>query len=718
MPMNRSPAHLTFARRTRLFLLCGGLWPMLAVTAQAPTQLPSVEVKGSYASSGFDADTATLGALGARELMDMPISVYVVPQEMIKNQQAASLPELMKYLPSTQMEARGGMDAGRPQSRGMRGDVVANIHLDGLNIVSTTAQPIEMMERLEVINSLTGAIYGPANPAGNFNFTQKRPTREDLLSLSLGYRSREAFSGHVDLGGQVGAKGTVGYRINLLHEEGDGYVSGSHTRRKLAASAFDLRLATDTVLELNASRYEFDKYGFPGGFAYAVDQRLPAAPDASRPGYGQPFAGMELETTTYSARLRHVFSSAWSFNASMGRQVADRYFANPTNRLVGNNGDYVTSISAGAVAGRFEIDSNQASLNGHVDTGSIQHDLTLSTIGYDWKIYSDATGSTTYSLGTASFDNPRVYPRQVFSRGGGRYQSGNTRVQSYTIGDEMRFNPQWSLMLLVNHAKFISNNYNRTGARTGRYDENGLSGTAALTWRPVPTLATYIAYADSLQPGSIAGNTTANAGEVLSPYRSKQVELGAKYKLSGLNIGLALFRLERPFAFTGPDNFFRVQGKQRNKGVELIFSGDLDERWSAYGGVTFLDAKLGNTPTPATSGKRMVGVPKLQASLLAEYRVSGIPGLTLNASARHTGRREINTENTATVAGFNIIDIGVRYHRQVMDTPVTWRLTLNNLTDKAHWAAIFPGNIDGAIAAGSAFIGDPREVRASMTVNF
>jgi len=107
--------------------------------------------------------------------MDMPISVYVVTPEMIKNQQAASLPELMKYLPSTQMEARGGMDAGRPQSRGMRGDVVANIHLDGLNIVSTTAQPIEMMERLEVINSLTGAIYGPANPAGNFNFTQPQP---------------------------------------------------------------------------------------------------------------------------------------------------------------------------------------------------------------------------------------------------------------------------------------------------------------------------------------------------------------------------------------------------------------------------------------------------------------------------------------------------------------------------------------------------------------
>ena len=52
------------------------------------------------------------------------------------------------------MEARGGMDVGRrPQSRGMRGDVVTNNHLDGLNVVGTTAYPMEMMERVEVLTS-------------------------------------------------------------------------------------------------------------------------------------------------------------------------------------------------------------------------------------------------------------------------------------------------------------------------------------------------------------------------------------------------------------------------------------------------------------------------------------------------------------------------------------------------------------------------------------
>lgn len=113
---------------------------------------------------------------------------------MIENQQAQSVSEMLKYSPSTQMQARGGMDVGRPQSRGMQGSVVANSRLDGLNIVSTTAFPVEMLERMDVLNSLTGALYGPASPAGQFNFVAKRPTEETLRKVTLGYQSRSAFT--------------------------------------------------------------------------------------------------------------------------------------------------------------------------------------------------------------------------------------------------------------------------------------------------------------------------------------------------------------------------------------------------------------------------------------------------------------------------------------------------------------------------------------------
>lgn len=113
--------------------------------------LDQVVIQGGDDSgkSGVRAKTATIGPLGRREIKDTPYSVSVIDKTLIENQQATTLPDLLKYMPSTQMEARGGGDVGRPQSRGMQGTPVFNNRLDGMNIVATTAQPIEMYERVE-----------------------------------------------------------------------------------------------------------------------------------------------------------------------------------------------------------------------------------------------------------------------------------------------------------------------------------------------------------------------------------------------------------------------------------------------------------------------------------------------------------------------------------------------------------------------------------------
>ncbi|MCV5604655.1 TonB-dependent siderophore receptor, partial [Escherichia coli] len=86
------------------------------------------------------------------------------------------------------------------------------------------AVPVEMLERMDVLNSLTGALYGPASPAGQFNFVAKRPTEETLRKVTLGYQSRSAFTGHADLGGHFDENKRFGYRVNLLDQEGEGNV--------------------------------------------------------------------------------------------------------------------------------------------------------------------------------------------------------------------------------------------------------------------------------------------------------------------------------------------------------------------------------------------------------------------------------------------------------------------------------------------------------------
>jgi outer membrane receptor protein involved in Fe transport len=174
-----------------LKLMCGALWSGLAL-AQGEITLAPVVVEASgdaeelelraLPGAGFQNPEAGVGLLGKRPIQDTPYSISVIASEVIENTQATSLNDLLKYVPSAQMEARGGLDVGRPQTRGFESSVAANNHLDGFNVSGTTAYPMELFERVEIIASLTGALYGPASPAGNFNYIAKRPTMFPLVS--------------------------------------------------------------------------------------------------------------------------------------------------------------------------------------------------------------------------------------------------------------------------------------------------------------------------------------------------------------------------------------------------------------------------------------------------------------------------------------------------------------------------------------------------------
>ncbi|ABL71112.1 iron complex outermembrane recepter protein [Paracoccus denitrificans] len=685
--------------------------------------LDQVVIQGGDDSgkSGVRAKTATIGPLGRREIKDTPYSVSVIDKTLIENQQATTLPDLLKYMPSTQMEARGGGDVGRPQSRGMQGTPVFNNRLDGMNIVATTAQPIEMYERVEVVHGLAGAYFGPASPGGLFNFTRKRPTQDPYNRINTGFTGKGTWLAHGDFGGHA-ADGMLGYRINVLSEEGDGYVKGSDLDRSLISGAFDINLTDQTTIELNASRYRFDKFGFPGSFSYDNSVTLPDAPDPTKVGYGQKFAGYGLEDTLVGGLVKHRFNEDWSLTAGMQHQRVSRWFVSVSNALLDDDGNYSNSIDGG-VSGQFRVTSNIAVLNGTLFTGGVKHDVHLGTTGVNWENYSPRSGNPSVQgyLGDASIDNPVQWDAPTgLVRNGPRYRSFSNRSQSLVLGDSITFNGQWSAILSGSYTWFDVKNYDETGTVTQKYSERGLSPSVALSYKPAENITTYVAYVDTLQSGGTAPTTAANAGQVLAPERSKQVEAGVKADLGGLDASVAVFRIERPFAFTGEDNVYRIQGDQVNKGIELELRGQLLENLNIHGGVTLLDPKLRNTGNPLTSDTDVVGAPKVQANLFMEYFFKSLPELSASANLHFTGKRAGNNINSFKVDSYATLDLGLRYERQMTkDTTAVFNLAINNVFDEHYWASIFPGSIDGATrGANSAFLGAPREVRLSASFKF
>ena len=684
----------------------------------------AVNKDASQAGAGFVTPDLDVGPLGNKSWTETPYSSNTISQPMMENQQAKSVSELLKYAPDTQMQARGGMDVGRPQSRGMQGSVVGNSRLDGLNIVATTAFPVEMLERLDVLNSLTGALYGPASPAGQFNFVAKRPTTQPLHRVTLGYQSRNAWSGHLDLGGPLDDDDRFGYRLNLLDEEGEGNVDDSTLRRRLAALALDWNIRPGTQLQLNASHYEFLQKGYVGGFSYGPGIKLPAAPDAKNKNFALPTAGNDLTTDTLSARLIHYLNQDWSLTAGVGWQQADRAMRSVTNKLVDNSGTLNRSLSDASAAGRFRVLSNSVALNGHIDTGSVGHDLALATSGYVWSIYGAKNSGRSYSFDSSSFYHPSALQEPgdgAINQHGARYKSSVNSQQSITLGDTLTFSPQWSAMIYLSQSWLETQSFDKQHHKTNQVNENGLSPNLALMYRITPTLMSYISYADSLEQGGTApsDDSVKNAGQTLDPYRSKQYELGLKADLGDMNLGAALFRVERPFAWLDPsDNVYKEQGNQVNNGLELTATGHLWQGLNIYSGVTFLDPQLKDTQYQSTSGKRVVGVPKTQANLLMEYSLPAMPQLVYSANIHYTGRRAANDTNTSWAASYTTLDLGARYSTKIDQLPATFRIAVNNVTNKHYWASIFATDTDGNQGSSSAFPGAGREVRASVTFDF
>ena len=714
------------------------------VTKNEPVQLTDIDVKAikpskiGSAEGGYRAESVSMGPLGNKDPMEIPFSVNVVPGDILQNQPTTGMTALTKYDPSAQYEARGGMYIGRPQTRGFEGTISENNRMDGLNVTMTTAYPMEQFERIEILNGLAGSLYGPASPSGVFNLVLKRPTEKPLYELdvsNVSYGTQTNSSYHADLSGPLG--NNFGYRVNLLYDSGHEWAYNSTINRKLTSLALDWHGLPKTVVELNFSYYELMEQGFPAGFTYgssttspSTNIRLPGALDPTRDGYGQGWAGYDLTTRTASVRVKHDFSDDWHLTTGFLDQNASRNVFQILNTLTDNSGDYKTTLGAlpNANSTTFIVDSELLNLNGRVKTGDLTQDLVLGTSGQNRSSTSLSTPFATQTVGTANINAPVSFAEPVWQEKQASYISSVIQEQALNAVDTLTYK-SWSALLSTSYSWLNSTAYNVNGGVTpgGKSRGEGFSYGASLMNKPIENMLVYFSYADSLQQGDTAPTGTANQNVTLSPYRSTQYETGVKLSLDKLDLTSAVFRIDRPYAYAGSDNVFKVQGEQVNYGLELMAVGEIIDRVKIYGGVTLLDPELTDTGNAATNNKYVIGVPKVQSNVYMEYRMPFITGLTPSINVHYTGRRAADEENMSYADAYTTIDLGIRYVTWMFEKQTTFRVTANNVTDKQYWASVMPSNINGGATGGTgnststvntAYLGTPREIIVSMQMNF
>jgi iron complex outermembrane receptor protein len=685
--------------------------------AAAPAQAGAGGVHNAATNPNYNTGIANFGPLGNRSLLDTPYSMTVISNDMLENLQPKTVNDALRYLPDVEIRNQQGYEVSRPQSRGFQGTVVQNTRLDGLSVIGTTAIPTENLSGIQVLNGMAGSLYGPATPAGVFNYVLKRPTDSPYASYTQGFDSNSVFTENIDVGGRT-PDGKVGYRFNVVHGEGESWAPESASNRTLASGAIDFYLANRTVIETDFSHYETNTTGLPGSITYfsKTNILLPAAVDPTKLGLGQPGAGTDLITNTGVVKLKHEFNNDWNFEIGGLYQDAVRNLFGITNSMTDNNGDFTVTKNFTAVP-HFTIASNTASLNGKFDLFGFRNEVTFGTNGFFNGQYSYVNSIAQNLPGTSSLADPTLFSLPPVPNNGGQFKSAILQNQTIVTGDTFHFNDQWALQSVVSTSFLHSESWLATGAVSSQQTANGVvSPTVSLIYKPFDKITTYATLASSVEQSDQAPAGTANVNQFLAPYHDQEYEVGVKYAVSpGLLATFALFHMTRPFASTDPvTNIFEVVGMQRNNGAELFLQGAIYQDLSVFGGISYIDARLENTGLATTNGRLVVGVPLFKTDVALDYHPAVWHGFALTGGVHAEGERAATNLNNSFAPSYATFDAGVRYSTTVDKHIITARFQVLNIGNVFYYSSIADGNIVGSPGANTAYLGTPRTFMLSL----
>jgi len=687
--------------------------------------LPEVQVRAAATEDG-SADLGYLshavsqvGPWQGRELQDTPYSMTVISKDLIENLQATTPEQIYRVVPTAQL--------GEPSYRNddptinLRGFLVYRPYRDGMpsDWLGLGTTP-ENTERVEVLSGLSGFLYGPGNVGGMVNYVSKRPTAERLNRITLGNNGGSNYYAQGDFGGPIDSAGRFGYRINGIWQDGETAISSMDIKKRFISGAFDWHVTDRLLWSFDAAYRDYETLGGPPQWVLAAGAARPPASDIdASASWSQPWKYSRSTKTSYGSQLRWDASDALALRASWLYTDARRNSNQGALNTIQPDGTYSQRISNvfapgdDALTDRFTNTSGQAYADIQFKTGAVAHKL---TVGGQYHKYGDAFVANvppriTYTGLTLDHPTYLDKPTQPHVDRGPLEHDPDRTETTLLVGDDMTFNEHWSLLAGLAHStvSMDASPWNES------YQKSAFTPNVSLVFKPNQAVTTYATYIQALEQGGVAGNDyngapVANAGQVFDPLISHQAEVGVKWSVGGMLLTTALFQIDKALQYydLGDPNAIRFvqDGREVHRGIEFTAFGRLTSRLSLTGGLTLLDAKVKEQKeNPALQGKHPVNVANKLAKLRAEYRLSALPALSLNSSVSYTGRQYGDAMNTDRLPGFTLLDAGARYRAQFAGYPLTLRLDILNLTNKAYWTQ-------------SLTLGAPRTVLFSASTEF
>jgi iron complex outermembrane receptor protein len=698
----------SFGGASALLLLCATARAQTAPAADASNGTVLEQIVVTADRQSYSADFVQAGSFRGARQIDTPLTISVIPQEVLQAQQAKGLLDALKNTAGVTSSQTSPTVYNNLSIRGIPVDNRGNYRLDGsLPIVNLIDLPLEDKDRVEALKGASALYYGFTTPSGIINLTMKRPTHTAFVDSDTFGDDNGGIGEHIDANDWWGI---FGARVNAVYAKVDSGIDLTEGQRALVSGAFDIRPTDKLAIQVDLEHIEKT---VPEPTVYLlVTPKSTAAnlyPQVALPPLLNPRTNLGAEWMKNQAKEDNALihgnynlNQSWALTFDTGTSIASRSrrFSTftPTN-LVTGDGTLKTTLQNDNQYKNFE---GRVELAGAFATGPIDHEL-LVGVSKNVRRQFNSTSTGGVCPGPTAGSKPVTCTQNMFDPVPIPYSPLPAPVGVITQIDDVGY-------YVFEHAKYQDWLHVLAGVRKSDYTESNIT-TNTDTFHATPTpisygvvlkpkswLSFYATYIEGLESTAAAPVTSANAGVVLPAATSKQTEGGVKIEpLRGLLFQAAYFNIERASTYVNASNVYVEDGRARYRGTELSLTGEITPQLSIYASGLILDAKQisgavtaisGTTVVPTAVGKEIDNTPKQTWSVSGEYRLASVaPGLSVTAGAYYIGPRAINNLDQAYVPGYTLFDAGFAYEKDLWSRPWTFRLNADNLANKRYWAS-------------------------------
>lgn len=641
-------------------------------------------------------------------LRDTPQTISVINEEVIRQQGATTLRDVLNNVPGITLTAgEGGAPAG--DNLTIRGFSARNdIYVDGVRDLGAQSRDPFNLEQVEIVKGPSSTFTGRGSTGGTINLVGKLPNLRRSVAGSFMAGTSNTKRGTVDV--NLPINDTTAVRLNAMAHDSD-FPGREAVQNRRWGFAPSVMFGLGTPMRIALSYFYIGQentsdYGIP--WVPATNIALAAFQDRPAPVPRSTFYGFldrdkeKLRADQFTFRLEREFND----NVALRNQFRYGYsrrdsIASPP-RFASNNSTAINREMRSWLADD-DIFDNQTDITSRFKTGSIGHSAVVGAnfaLEKNHRILRTEPNSPTNLLNP----NPNDVYAGLISINPLEPDASATSVAGYVF-DTISFGKRWQFVGGIRWDQFSVEGQNvNTGVTPNVFvpidrTDKIVSGRAALVFKPLEIASLYASFGTSANP-SLEGLLYSPADVRVDPEKSRTFEAGTKWDLLNgrLLLSGAVFRVEKTDART-PDlnnpGAFTLDGDVRLDGVEFSATGNITENWQIFSGYTLLDSEIVrstaftivNNVRFDEQGKELVNTPRNSFNLWTTYRFDRF---FFGGGPRFVGGRFGNNINTRLVESYWVADamMSVRINKHF-----DLRVNANNIGDKYYIDRIGGGHI-------------------------